>query len=180
MKFLKSNLLFVLAASLAFTLPACKAKKAVVKQEPATDTVKPAPTPAATPAPAPAPAPEKQEPAPAPEKQDFHFPNVQFELNSAVLKTDSYQTLDLVAGSLKAAPTTKLVLNGNSSAEGSAEHNMSLSVDRANAVKAYLVNAGVSGDNLTAKGYGESKPIADNTTEEGRALNRRVEIKVIQ
>jgi len=178
MKFLKSNLLFVLAASLAFTLPACKAKKAVVKQQPATDTVKPAP--AVTPTPAPAPAPEKQEPAPAPEKQDFHFPNVQFELNSAVLKTDSYQTLDLVAGSMKAAPTTKLILNGNSSAEGSAEHNMSLSLDRANAVKAYLVNAGVNGANLTAKGYGESKPIADNTTEEGRALNRRVEIKVIQ
>lgn len=177
MKFLKSNLLFVLAASLAFTLPACKAKKAVVKQQPATDTVKPAPV---APAPAPAPAPEKEEPAPAPVKQDFHFPNVQFELNSAVLKTDSYQTLDLVAGSMKAAPTTKLILNGNSSAEGSAEHNMSLSLDRANAVKAYLVNAGVNGANLTTKGYGESKPIADNTTEEGRALNRRVEIKVIQ
>jgi OOP family OmpA-OmpF porin len=177
MKFLKTNLLFVLAASLAFTLPACKAKKAVVKQEPATDTVKPAPAPVT---PAPTPAPEKQEPAPAPEKQDFHFPNVQFELNSVVLKTDSYQTLDLVAGSMKAAPTTKLILNGNSSAEGSVEHNMSLSLDRANAVKAYLVNAGVNGANLTAKGYGESKPIADNTTEEGRALNRRVEIKVIQ
>lgn len=179
MKFLKSNLLFVLAASLAFTLPACKAKKATVKQEPATDTVKAAPAPV-TPAPAPAPAPDKQEPAPAPEKQDFHFPNVQFELNSAVLKTDSYQTLDLVAGSMKAAPTTQLILNGNSSAEGSAEHNLSLSVDRANAVKAYLVNAGVNGNNLTTKGYGESKPIADNTTEEGRALNRRVEIKVVQ
>ncbi|OKS85365.1 OmpA family protein [Mucilaginibacter polytrichastri] len=177
MKFLKSNLLLVLAASLAFTLPACKAKKAVVKQEPVTDTVKTAP-PAA--APAPTPAPEKQEPAPAPEKQDLNFANIQFEFNSAVLKTDSYQTLDLVATSLRRASTTKLVLNGNSSAEGSTAHNMSLSLDRANSVKAYLVNAGVNGDNLTTKGYGESKPIADNTTEEGRALNRRVEIKVVQ
>jgi len=176
MRFLKSNLLLVLAVSLAFTLPACKAKKAVVKQEPVADTVKPAPTPK----PAPAPEPEKQEPAPAPEQPNFNFANVQFELNSAVLKTDSYQTLDIVVSSLKRAPSTKLILNGNSSAEGSAEHNMSLSVDRANSVKAYLVNAGINGANLTTKGYGESKPISDNTTEEGRALNRRVEIKVIQ
>jgi OOP family OmpA-OmpF porin len=178
MRFLKSNLLLVLAASLAFTLPSCKAKKAVVKQEPVTDTVKPAPAP--QPAPASAPEPEKQEPAPTPEQPNFNFANVQFELNSAVLKTDSYQTLDIVVASLKRAPSTKLMLNGNSSAEGSAEHNMSLSVDRANSVKAYLVNAGVNGNNLSTKGYGESKPISDNSTEEGRALNRRVEIKVIQ
>ncbi len=179
MKFLKTNLLFVLAASLAFTLPACKAKKAIVKQEPVTDTVKPAPA-VVAPTPAPAPAPEKQEPAPAPEKQDLRFANIQFEFNSAVLKTDSYQTLDLIATSLKTASTTKLILNGNSSAEGSTAHNMSLSLDRANSVKAYLVNAGVNGNNLSTKGYGESKPISDNSTEEGRALNRRVEIKVIQ
>jgi len=54
---------------------------------------------------------------------------------------------------------------------------MSLSVDRANAVKAYLVNSGVNPDILIAKGFGQSNPIADNSTEEGRVLNRRVEIK---
>jgi OOP family OmpA-OmpF porin len=57
---------------------------------------------------------------------------------------------------------------------------MSLSVDRANSVKLYLVNSGVNGDNLTVKGWGESKPIADNTTEDGRVLNRRVEVKLAQ
>lgn len=175
MRVLKSNLLLILAASLAFTLPACKAKKAVVA--PPADTVKTEPV--AQKQPEPAPAPAKEEPAPAPEKPNLNFANIQFEFNSGVLKTDSYQTLDLVARSLKTASTAKVALNGNSSAEGSAAHNMSLSVDRANAVKAYLVNAGVNGDNLTTKGFGESKPIASNDTEEGRALNRRVEIKVL-
>ncbi|NCD69720.1 OmpA family protein [Mucilaginibacter agri] len=177
MRVLKSNLILVFVASLAFTLPSCKAKKAVVA--PAADTVKTEPVAQKQPEPAPAPAPAKEEPAPAPEKPNLNFANIQFEFNSGVLKTDSYQTLDLVARSLKTASTTKVALNGNSSAEGSTAHNMSLSLDRANAVKAYLVNAGVNGDNLTTKGYGESKPIADNATEEGRALNRRVEIKVL-
>jgi OOP family OmpA-OmpF porin len=57
---------------------------------------------------------------------------------------------------------------------------MELSVERANSVKLYLVNSGINGDNLTVKGYGESNPIADNSTEEGRVQNRRVEIKVNQ
>jgi OOP family OmpA-OmpF porin len=69
------------------------------------------------------------------------------------------------------------VLNGNSSAEGSDAHNMALSVERATAVKAYLVNSGVSADNLVVKGFGDKKPIADNNTEAGRVRNRRVEIK---
>jgi len=79
---------------------------------------------------------------------------------------------------MKKDPTAKFVLNGNSSAEGSFDHNMALSIERANSVKLYLVNTGIAGDNLSVKGYGESKPIADNTTEEGRVLNRRVEIKL--
>jgi OOP family OmpA-OmpF porin len=53
---------------------------------------------------------------------------------------------------------------------------MELSVDRANAVKAYLINSGVSSDNISTQGYGEANPVADNTTEAGRILNRRVEI----
>lgn len=78
---------------------------------------------------------------------------------------------------MKKDASVRFVLNGNSSAEGTDEHNMALSVERANAVKTYLVNTGVNGANLDIKGYGESKPITSNETEEGRALNRRVEIK---
>ena len=78
---------------------------------------------------------------------------------------------------MKKVPSAKFVINGHSSAEGSPEHNQSLSVDRANSVKTYLVNAGVNGANLSVKGFGESMPITKNDTEAGRALNRRVEIK---
>ena len=78
---------------------------------------------------------------------------------------------------MKQDPSVKFLLGGNASAEGTPEHNMELSVERANAVKSYLVNSGVQESSLTTKGYGESKPIASNDTEEGRALNRRVEIK---
>jgi OOP family OmpA-OmpF porin len=85
--------------------------------------------------------------------------------------------MDKAALEMKKDATIKFVLNGNSSAEGTDEHNMALSIERANAVKTYLVNTGVSADNLSVKGYGETKPIADNTTEAGRILNRRVEIK---
>ena len=79
---------------------------------------------------------------------------------------------------MKIDPTARFILNGYASAEGTPDHNMSLSVDRANAVKTYLINSGVNGDNITAKGFGEANPVADNTTEDGRVLNRRVEIKL--
>lgn len=102
--------------------------------------------------------------------------NIQFEYNSSVLKTSSYATLDKVASDLKVAGA-KLTLAGHASAEGTPEYNQQLSVDRANAVKTYLVNAGVDAKKLTAVGYGESRPIASNTTEEGRMKNRRVELK---
>jgi len=85
--------------------------------------------------------------------------------------------MDRAIAEMKKDPLVKFVLNGNASAEGTPQHNMSLSVERANAVKMYLVNSGVNADNLRAVGNGESKPVADNTTEAGRALNRRVEIK---
>lgn len=136
-------------------------------------------TPAKQETPPPA-APPKQTPAPAPapEKPDYNFNNIQFEFNSGILKTDAYPILDKAAAEMKKDPSVKFVLNGNSSAEGSEAHNMVLSVERANSVKTYLVNTGVSADVLAVKGYGESKPISPNTDEASRALNRRVEIKL--
>ncbi len=68
-------------------------------------------------------------------------------------------------------------LDGYASAEGTEAYNMNLSKDRANAVKQYLVNAGVSASSINATGYGEANPVASNDTEEGRVQNRRVEIK---
>jgi OOP family OmpA-OmpF porin len=173
MKQLRFYFLPVVIVCAVAILPACKSKKLVQKPAPVAETT-PAPAPEPTPAPAPAP-----EPAPAPvvEKPDYNFKNIQFEFNSGILKTEAYPILDKAAAEMKKDPSVKFALNGNSSAEGTDEHNMTLSVERANAVKTYLVNSGVNIDVLTAKGFGETKPIADNKTEEGRALNRRVEIK---
>jgi OOP family OmpA-OmpF porin len=173
MKQLRSYFFPVVIVCAVAVLPSCKSKKLVQKPAPVAETT---PAPAPEPVPAPAPTPE---PAPAPvvEKPDYNFKNIQFEFNSGILKTEAYPILDKAAAEMKKDPSVKFALNGNSSAEGSDEHNMTLSVERANAVKTYLVNSGVNIDVLTAKGFGETKPIADNKTEEGRALNRRVEIK---
>lgn len=176
MKILKNPLLLVLIGLLSLSLQACKTKKPVAKPAPPVET-KPEPV-----AEKPAPAPEPEKPAPpAPaEKPNLNFRNVQFEFDSGVLKTASFEILDQVAREMKKDASIKFILNGHSSIEGSAEHNMSLSVDRANSVKSYLVNAGISGANLTIKGYGATQPKASNSTEEGRALNRRVEFEVVK
>ena len=79
---------------------------------------------------------------------------------------------------MKKAPNTKFILNGHSSAEGSKSHNLSLSVDRANAVKSYFVNAGLAVNNFKIVGDGDKNPISSNATEAGRMLNRRTEIQV--
>ncbi|MDB4922520.1 OmpA family protein [Mucilaginibacter sp.] len=178
MKIIKTHLLLFVILFAVALLPACKAKKPVVTKQAVTYPPDPAPVQKETPPPAQAPA-QETPPPPAPvAKPDYNFKNIQFEFNSGILKTESYPILDKAAAEMKKDPSVKFILNGNSSAEGSFDHNMALSVERANSVKLYLVNTGIAGDNLAVKGYGESKPIADNTTEEGRVLNRRVEIKI--
>ncbi len=112
--------------------------------------------------------------APAP---TFNYQNILFEFNSAVLKTSSYSILDEIAKEMKKYPDMKFSLNGHSSAEGTETRNLTLSIDRATAVKSYLVSAGINGRNLEAKGFGESKPLNTNNTEAARQQNRRVEIK---
>ena len=152
-------------------LEACHAKKVIQKPAPVAETTKPAPV-VAQPKPAPVAAPA---PAPAP-KPDYNFANIQFEFNSGILKTDSYPELDKAAANMKMDPSVKFNLDGYASIEGTAAHNLQLSKDRANSVKEYLINSGVSSANLTATGYGTKNPIADNSTEQGKVLNRRVEI----
>jgi OmpA-OmpF porin, OOP family len=102
---------------------------------------------------------------------------IQFEFDSSVLKTSSYPVLDAVSAELKANASARATLAGHASAEGTDSYNMNLSRDRANSVKTYLVNSGINANRLTVQAYGESRPIASNETEEGRVLNRRVEIQ---
>ncbi|TZF86112.1 OmpA family protein (plasmid) [Pedobacter sp. BS3] len=106
-----------------------------------------------------------------------NYSNIQFEFDSSVLKTSSYPTLDQVSADLRADNTKTITLSGYASAEGTEAYNLKLSKDRANSVKTYLVNSGVDAKRITIKAFGESNPIADNSTEEGRILNRRVEFK---
>jgi OOP family OmpA-OmpF porin len=174
MKFIKSNSALIIILVALVSLQACKAKKLVQKPAPVAEDIKPAAPVAATQQPV-----EQQKPEPpAPvEKPDYNFSNIQFEFNSGILKTDSYPILDKAVSEMKKDPNVKFILKGYASAEGTAQHNLALSKDRANSVKAYLINSGVNDGNLTAEGYGESNPVADNTTEAGRVLNRRVEIR---
>ncbi len=102
------------------------------------------------------------------------FETIQFDFNSSVLKTESYPTLDKLSQILR-EKGRKMIIIGYASSEGTAAYNMKLSKDRANSVKTYLVNSGVSASQIKAIGKGEANPIASNDTEEGRMKNRRVE-----
>lgn len=106
----------------------------------------------------------------------LNLKGVNFDNDSAVLRADASTTLDQAAESLKSWGNVKVEVAGHTDSRSSDAYNMTLSQNRANAVRDYLVGKGVAADRLTAKGYGESQPVADNATEEGRALNRRVEL----
>jgi OOP family OmpA-OmpF porin len=104
------------------------------------------------------------------------YSNIQFEFDSSVLRTSSYPVLDATSADLRSSGKG-VEVDGFASSEGTAAHNISLSKDRANSVKTYLVNSGVDAKKVKVKGFGETNPIADNSTEEGRVLNRRVQFK---
>lgn len=110
------------------------------------------------------------------DKDGFIALYINFDTGSAVIQADSMSQLDEVAKMLKADSALKLEVGGHTDNVGTPESNMKLSDARAKAVVAELVKQGVTADRLTAKGYGQTAPIADNRTEEGRAKNRRVEL----
>ncbi len=172
MKLVKFTLTPVIILSVLVSLEACHSKKKIQKAAPDTTAATPPPPP-----PAPAPVQTPPPPPPAPPAPNYNFTNIQFEFDSGILKTDSYPILDKAAVEMKKDTTASFMLNGYASIEGTPEHNQVLSQDRANAVKAYLVNTGIPASKLVAKGHGTDNPIGDNSTEQGKILNRRVEIK---
>lgn len=99
---------------------------------------------------------------------------VQFDTNKATIKAESYGELDTFVQFLKDVPSAKGELQGHTDADGSEAYNLGLSQRRADAVKAYIVDKGIDGARINAKGYGESQPVADNNTAAGKAANRRV------
>ncbi|MBK7435054.1 MAG: OmpA family protein [Chitinophagaceae bacterium] len=111
-------------------------------------------------------------------KIEAAFKNVFFSTGSAKLLAKSYKPLNEVAKIMSDNPTYFANIDGHTDNTGKPDKNQILSENRAASVKAYLVSKGVGEDRLTATGYGQDKPVAENTTAKGRALNRRVEMSV--
>ncbi|MBD3344356.1 MAG: OmpA family protein [Chitinivibrionales bacterium] len=109
-------------------------------------------------------------------RQKLILRGVNFKTASAELLEESYYVLETVYNSLEAYPHIKIEIAGHTDSEGGDSYNMALSVDRAKAVRNYLVMRGIAEDRIIARGYGETKPVASNETAEGRAENRRVEV----
>lgn len=103
---------------------------------------------------------------------------VTFDFNKATLNDESIPDLENLLELLKDKDDTNCVLEGHTDDIGSDDFNLKLSKERAEAVKAWLVKNGIRGNRIETKGYGESRPLIKETTEEARAMNRRVEIKL--
>lgn len=105
--------------------------------------------------------------------------NIQFEYNSSALTDDSQAGIEMLVEFLKRNPELKVELAGHTDDVGSASYNQKLSADRAESVRKALISNGIDETRLTAKGYGATKPLAPNDSDEHRALNRRTEMIII-
>ena len=103
---------------------------------------------------------------------------IEFETARATIRPSSYSLLDEIAQQFIENPSFIIEVQGHTDNTGKADKNMTLSQDRANAVRDYLIGKGVPAERMTARGYGQDKPIADNSTKAGRAKNRRVEFDI--
>jgi outer membrane protein OmpA-like peptidoglycan-associated protein len=151
--------------------------------------VPPPPAPvAAAPEPAPAPAPVAAlaEPAPAPVAalaepapalpQKLVLEGVNFDFDKATIRQEDLPNIDKDVATLEQWGNVNIEVAGHTDSRGSDAYNIDLSQRRAEAVRNYLISKGIAADRLSAKGYGESQPVADNATEDGRFMNRRVEL----
>ena len=107
------------------------------------------------------------------------LPKIQFEFDKADITPESTPTLDLIAEVLRSDEHLKLMIFAHCDAVGSDEYNLDLSQRRARSVSDYLASKGVQPPSIRYHGFGSSKPIATNATEEGRAKNRRVEFYIM-
>jgi len=151
----KLLVLCLMLCAIAFT--ACECKQ-VVKEEPS------------PPAPAPAP----------PVEEKIVLNGIRFDFDKAVIKPEFVPVLDEAVAALQKHPGKKVTIEGHTDAIGSDAYNEKLGMRRSDAVKSYLVEKGIAADTLTTESFGETQPVADNKTKEGRAMNRRVEFKVAE
>ena len=155
--------------------------KAAPAPAPAPRAAAPAPAPApraAAPAPAAKPAP-RPAPPPAAATKVTYAADTFFDFNKSALKADGKAKLDDLVGKVKAINLEVIIAVGHTDSVGADAYNQSLSVKRADAVKAYLVTKGIEKNRVYTEGKGEKQPVADNKTDAGRSKNRRVEIEVV-
>jgi outer membrane protein OmpA-like peptidoglycan-associated protein len=109
----------------------------------------------------------------------YTLDNVHFDFDKATLRADSYDQLKELLEYLQRHDDVKIEIGGHTDNIGTDAHNLKLSQDRANTIRNYLTGKGIKATRLTAKGYGATVPVADNSTEEGRQLNRRTEVRIL-
>lgn len=169
----------------ALAIPECEGGAAAKAEPPVQAKAAPAPEPAPAPAPvaaarAPAPA-----PAPAPEfktsitEKAIRLEGANFATGSSKLLAGAGGKLDEVVSAAKQYPEINMTVTGYTDSQGNADSNVRLSQARAEAVKAYLVGKGVAASRISTAGKGAADPVADNGTADGRAKNRRVEIRYL-
>jgi len=147
----------------------------------------PPPPPAPKPKPKPKPAPPPPPPPPAPKPKPKPAPKVErtiilddvlFDFDKSNIKPEAGAILDRLVAFMKENKDKRAALSGHTDSIGTEAYNQKLSQRRVNSVRDYVVKKGIQSSRVSGQGFGESKPIADNKTKQGRAKNRRVEIKV--
>ena len=108
----------------------------------------------------------------------FRFNNLNFNSGSAQIKAESMTEIDNLAAILTAYPEVTITIEGHTDSDGDDAANLTLSQNRADAVKARLMNKSIEGERISTKGYGETMPVAGNDTADGKAQNRRIEVKI--
>jgi len=129
--------------------------------------------------PAPPPPPPAAAPPP-PVSKKIVLRGVNFDFNKANIRPDAAGILREAATILKDNSTVNVSVEGHTDAIGSDQYNQKLSLRRAEAVKQFLVKEGIAASRLQVRGFGKTQPVASNDTEDGRAQNRRVELKIIE
>lgn len=112
--------------------------------------------------------------------QSFTHQGVQFDFDSANLTPSAMTILDQVVDGMKKNPSVKFDIQGHTDSTGSKDYNYDLSLRRADAVKTYMVGKGIAAERLQTHGYGPDRPVATNTTDEGRQMNRRIEFVIMK
>jgi outer membrane protein OmpA-like peptidoglycan-associated protein len=173
----------VVIAGLSTLAAACSGSLAFSETSPlvVVGTPPPPPPPPEPPPPPPPPPPAAPKRVELTQDQIVIHDKIQFETNKAVIKPESFGLLDEITAAVKdAAQIKKLSIEGHTDDVGADKYNLKLSDQRAASVKQYLVEHGIDAARLVSKGWGETKPIGDNKTEEGKEQNRRVEFIIVE